>query len=160
MAYRKYEPGDFADDMLEELLDRISSGESVRSICADSRMPDRETIRRWSERDDDLAASIARAREVGFHERAEQAVADAKAAADPQKGRLAFDAERWYLSKLSRAFADKPVQVEAKATVKLDADDIFGQFAGALERAASAIASGASGTLRVAEEGEAGADSA
>jgi len=155
MAYRNLEANDFADDMIEELIARLATGESLSSICSDKRMPDRRTIQRWSERDDDLAAEIARAREVGYRERGERAVEAAKNATDAQLGRLAFDAERWYLGKLSNAFADKPVQVEAKATVKLDADDIFGQFAGALERAASTIASGASGTVKVAPEGEA-----
>lgn len=160
MVYRRIEPGEFTDDLIEELLARLSKGESMKSICSDARMPDRETIRRWSEKDDDLAASILRAREVGYLERGERAVEDAKAAKDAALGRLAFDAERWYLGKLSRAFAEKPVQVEAKATVKVDADDVFGQFAGALERAAAAIAGSATGTVHVADEGEAGADSA
>lgn len=39
--------------------------------------------------------------------RAERAVEEAKAAKDAALGRLAFDAERWYVGKLSNAFADK-----------------------------------------------------
>lgn len=160
MAYRRIEPGEFTEAIIEELLDRLSHGESMKEICSDPRMPDRETIRRWAERDDELAASIMRARECGYLERGEKAVEDAKNAIDPVKGRLAFDAERWYLGKLSRAFAEKPVQVETKTTVKLDADDIFGQFTGALERAAAALASGARGTIKVADDSEAGTGSA
>lgn len=160
MAYRRIDPKEFSDEVLDDLLSRLADGESLSSICDDRRMPDRRTIQRWMEKDDELAAEIARAREVGYRQRGERAVEAAKTAPDPVRGRLAFDAERWYLGKLSNAFADKPVQVEARTTVKLDADDIFGQFAGALERAAAAIASGAGGTIRVADDGEAGADSA
>lgn len=156
--YRKTEACDFADDVIEEMLTKLADGESMRSICSDPRMPDRETIRRWAERDDGLAASIARAREVGFHERADRAVEAAKTASDAALGRLAFDAERWYLGKLSRAFADKPIAVEAK--VKVDESDSFGRIAGALERAATAIAGGATRTSRVAVDGEAGPDNA
>lgn len=156
--YRKTDASDFADDIIEELLHKLAEGKSMRSICSDPRMPDRETIRRWSERDDDLAASIARAREVGYCERAEKAVEAAKEAKDAALGRLAFDAERWYLGKLSRAFADKPVAVEAK--VKVDESDSFGRIAGALERAAGAIAGGATRTSRVAVDGKAGSDNA
>lgn len=105
MAFRD----DFAEDVIEELLAFLRDGRSMREICTDKRMPDRGTVHRWAEADDELAANIRRAREVGYHARAEQAVADAKAATDAVKGRLAFDAERWHLSKLSRAFAEKVV---------------------------------------------------
>lgn len=100
---------DWADDVIEELLEALSDGRSMRDICSDKRMPNRATIMRWAKGDDELAASIVRAREVGYHARAERAVEEAKAATDAGLGRLAFDAERWHLSKLSRAFADKVV---------------------------------------------------
>lgn len=100
---------DFAEDVITELLAGLCEGKSLREICRDKRMPDRETISRWAKGDDDLAANIVRAREAGYHARAEQAVEDAKAAKDAALGRLAFDAERWHLSKLSRAFAEKVV---------------------------------------------------
>jgi hypothetical protein len=103
------DPSDFAEDVIEELLNALRDGKSMREICSDKRMPHRETIMRWAKRDDDLAANIVRAREAGYHARAERAVDEAKSAKDAALGRLAFDAERWHLSKLSRAFADKVV---------------------------------------------------
>ncbi|MDQ5917916.1 MAG: hypothetical protein QG660_1028 [Pseudomonadota bacterium] len=99
----------FPLEIVEELLEALRDGRSMREICEDERMPSRETIRQWAEADDDLALAITRAREVGFFDRAERAVMDAKVATDPQKGRLAFDAERWFLGKVSKAFADKTV---------------------------------------------------
>lgn len=99
----------FSEDVIDELLVGLREGRSMREICKDKRMPDRETIMRWAKGDDELAANIVRAREAGYHARAEKAVEDAKGARDAQLGRLAFDAERWHLSKLSRAFADKVV---------------------------------------------------
>lgn len=100
---------DFAEDVIEELLSALREGKSMREICRDKRMPDRETVSRWAKGDDELAANIVRAREAGYHARAEQAVEGAKLAKDAALGRLAFDAERWHLSKLSKAFADKVV---------------------------------------------------
>jgi hypothetical protein len=100
---------DFAEDVIEELLNSLRDGKSMREICRDKRMPDRETVSRWAKGDDDLAANIVRAREAGYHARAERAVEDARNAKDAGLGRLAFDAERWHLSKLSKAFADKVV---------------------------------------------------
>ena len=108
MPYRQISD-DFAEDIIEEMLEALADGKSMREICSDARMPDRATITRWAKGDDELAANIMRAREIGYHTRAEMAVEAAKTATDAGLGRLAFDAERWHLSKLSKAFADKVV---------------------------------------------------
>lgn len=60
--------------------------------------------------DDEFTGQITRAREIGYQVRADRAIADAKSAEDAAKGRLAFDAERWYLGKLSNAFSDNKAQ--------------------------------------------------
>lgn len=58
--------------------------------------------------DEGFRSRIARAREIGYAARAEKAVIEAKSAEDAAKGRLAFDAERWLLSKLDpRRYGDK-----------------------------------------------------
>ncbi|NYD88765.1 terminase small subunit-like protein [Sphingomonas melonis] len=98
----------FGPEVREEIIEKLESGDSMRTICDDPRMPDRRTVERWQNEDTDFAAAIARAREAGYDRRAENAVDAAKSASDPQKGRLAFDAERWYLSKLApRRYGDK-----------------------------------------------------
>ena len=94
----------------ESILSRLSNGESLTEICSAEGMPDRKTVQRWQDVDEDFDVAVTRARETGFHARAEKAVQDAKAAVDPTKGRLAFDAERWYLGKLSNAFSDTKAQ--------------------------------------------------
>jgi hypothetical protein len=108
MAYRAISD-DFAEDVIEELVERLEQGDDMAAICSDPRMPSVSTFWRWSQADDELGKRIVRAREVGYYIRADKAVAEAKAAKDGATGRLAFDAERWRLSKLSRAFADKIV---------------------------------------------------
>lgn len=58
--------------------------------------------------DDNFRTRIALAREIGYAARAEKAVIDAKNAEDAAKGRLAFDAERWWLSKIDpRKYGDR-----------------------------------------------------
>jgi hypothetical protein len=99
----------FPLEIVEELLEALRDGRSMREICEDERMPSRETVRLWAESDDDLALAIKNAREVGYFDRAERAVENAKKAKDAQLGRLAFDAERWFLGKVSKGFADKTV---------------------------------------------------
>lgn len=159
MQFRDPKSGECPPKIIDELLQRLMSGESMRSICADARMPDRKTVARWADGDDDLAGEIFRAREIGFLDSGDAAVEAAKNAEDPIKGRLAFDAEKWRLERLSQAFAAKPQKTEINARLQIDGSNIFGQFAGALERAASAIATRPSRTIDVVSEGETGSDS-
>lgn len=95
-----------SEDIRAIVLERLAEGESLSAICSDSDMPNRSTIQRWQNDDAEFDAAVTRAREIGFEQRAERAVLEAKTAEDPSKGRLAFDAERWYLGKLSNAFSD------------------------------------------------------
>lgn len=48
----------------DEIARRMIEGESLREICADKHVPDRVTIFRWLETDEDFAAKYARAREM------------------------------------------------------------------------------------------------
>jgi len=73
------------------------------------------------ERDDvDFCSRIARAREIGYAARAEQAVIAAKTAEDAAKGRLAFDADRWWLSKIDPARYGDRSTVEHRGKVSLE----------------------------------------
>jgi hypothetical protein len=92
------------------ILELLAEGRSLRRICAASGMPARRTVRAWQDNDPEFAAAVIRAREIGFEERAEAAVEEAKASDNAPLGRLAFDAERWYLGKLSQAFSDSKEQ--------------------------------------------------
>ncbi|WP_206436014.1 hypothetical protein [Altericroceibacterium xinjiangense] len=141
------------ESIINELLAKLAEGQSLNTICQDPHMPNRTTVWRWSNGDDELAQRLLEAREIGFFARAERAVEDAKAAKDPIAGRLAFDAERWYLGKLSNAFRDKPVAIGA--FVGVGGDDAFAAVAGALDRAAASLASSGHSTQPVVIEGKA-----
>ena len=109
----------FKEAVQEEILRRLAEGETMRAICRDKAMPSRETVRLWGEADPEFALAITRAREAGFMVIGEKALEDARNARDPQKGRLVLDATKWYLGKLSKAFADKVViQGDADAPLK------------------------------------------
>ena len=95
------------DDIREQVLAMLMEGKSLSAICAEEGMPDRSTVQRWQKDDAEFDAAVTHAREIGFEQRADKAVLAAKTADDAAKGRLAFDAERWYLGKLSNAFSDK-----------------------------------------------------
>jgi hypothetical protein len=98
------------DDTREHILAELEKGRSLLSICKDDGMPNRSTVQRWQNEDEDFDAAVTHAREDGFHYLAELARINAQTAEDAAKGRLAFDADRWYLGKLSNAFSDNKAQ--------------------------------------------------
>ena len=93
----------YSEEVVERVCELLEAGLHMSEIGKLDDMPNRSTLYRWCQKYDELAPRIARARDLGFDERAERAVAEAKAATDPAKGRLAFDAERWLLSKMNPA---------------------------------------------------------
>lgn len=117
------------DDVREQILAMLTEGKSLSAICREDGMPDRRTVQRWQIEDTDFDAAVTRAREVGFEQRADKAVEKAQEAEDATKGRLAFDAERWYLGKLSNAFSEnKPQKHEHSGQVGLKIIEIqFGR---------------------------------
>lgn len=91
----------WSDDQIEEMLERMRSGQTLTEIASDPRMPSIDSMNRWeAEQDTELGAAITRARDLGYQVRAERAVINAETAEDPAKGRLAFDANRWFLGKM------------------------------------------------------------
>jgi hypothetical protein len=92
----------------DDICMRLGDGESLASICRDPDMPAWSTVHEWlNEECGAFSGQVTRAREQGYMVRADEAIRAAKTADDAAKGRLAFDAERWYLGKLSNAFRDK-----------------------------------------------------
>lgn len=111
----------------EEILERMSGGESLRAICADPdhpEYPDRRTVLRWSVRDTEgFAARYAAARRAGVESRIEDANEIAAEtpivtiigpdgssktcidAAGIQRNRLRVDTAKWEASHLLRGFS-------------------------------------------------------
>lgn len=117
----------WADDQIEEMLKRMREGETLTSISSDARMPSIDTMNRWeAEQDTELGAAITRARELGYTTRAEKALLEAETCEDPQKGRLAFDANRWFLGKMHpKKFGDATTLKHAgHEGEKLELDDV------------------------------------
>lgn len=139
--------------IIDEICRQLEEGESLNKICAVQGMPGRTTVWRWINGDDDIAARLMAAREIGYVGRAEKLVDDVRKCTDPIKARLIFDTERWFLGKISRAFAERPVAIGVQ--VNVDTSDAFAAIAGALQDAAAARASLAHRTSAVVVEGEA-----
>lgn len=75
---------EFADDVIEELLERTEKGEPLTRICADKRMPARASVYSWLESDEEFSGRFRAARARGVHALAEECleIAD-KASKDP-----------------------------------------------------------------------------
>lgn len=125
-----------------EILDLLAAGKGLATICRREDMPDRSTVQRWQSEEPDFDAAVTRAREDGYELLAEEAVTAAETAEDAAKGRLAFDAKRWYLGKLSNAFSDKqkheltgkdgaPIQTETRLDTSSLSDATLREIAAA-----------------------------
>lgn len=59
-------PSKYTPEIGRSICDRLSKGEPLTVICADSGMPSDGTVRAWMSRDAAFSEDIARARELGF----------------------------------------------------------------------------------------------
>lgn len=90
-----------AENIMDLIVERLASGESLRSICLSDGMPNRSTVMRWLDDNEAFATKYARAKDIGFDERAEKLAEDIEVEEDVQRAKLKFEYGRWYLSKLA-----------------------------------------------------------
>jgi len=62
-------------EVVKEICDRLSSGEPLRAICRDPRMPGWDTVYDWMARDEGFALQVAQARENGVEAIAQDTLA-------------------------------------------------------------------------------------
>ena len=123
-------PSKYTPEVAEIILKGVSEGLSLRKVCEAEDMPSEATVRRWVIDDTEgFSAQYTRSRDIGLDCRADALVEAAKEAKDASLGRLSFDADRWYLSKLApKRYGDKlettlqgpnggPIQSESRVDV-------------------------------------------
>jgi hypothetical protein len=104
----------FADDQIEELLNRIADGEPLRSVCKDPRMPSKTTVYTWLEDESSEFTGRFRARKmIGIHtlvdECLEIADEDASEAVDVANKRVRIDTRLRLAGKWApKIYGDKP----------------------------------------------------
>lgn len=103
-------PCEFSPETANEICERLSRGESLRSICADEEsgwLPSARTVHRWLASEEEWAESFrqqyAHAREMQADAKFDEADAIAKAATveNVQVARLQIDTIKWQTSKLA-----------------------------------------------------------
>jgi len=68
-------PSTRTPEAVKEICDRLSSGEPLRAICRDPRMPGWDTVYDWMARDEGFALQVAQARENGVEAIAQDTLA-------------------------------------------------------------------------------------
>jgi hypothetical protein len=107
-------PSEFTPEQGDQICKALATGESLHSILSKPGMPCRMTVVGWLATYSVFASKYAHAREIGLDVLAEIALKTATTVVDPadvQKARLAWDAQRWHLSKmLPRKYGDRVTQ--------------------------------------------------
>jgi hypothetical protein len=129
-------PGEFTDEIFQQVCDRMAGGEGLRKICEDPQMPSRQTFLRWIEKDTGRQAQYTAAREALMDWYAEEILTiawDSSKDTIPAEGkkparcdnewvnrsRLKVDTLKFLMAKLHpRRYGDKlPETVEEKTGV-------------------------------------------
>jgi hypothetical protein len=114
-------PSIYTPELATAICTRLEAGESLRSICRDDAMPDRDTVIRWATEKTDFSNQYATARDRGLDSMAEETLEIADDGSNDwmekrnsdgstyeavnsehiQRSRLRVDTRKWYLSKLA-----------------------------------------------------------
>lgn len=86
-------------DLIAAICDRYALGESVRSICADPKMPARSTLHLWAMDNEQFRTAFARAREMNA-DSIEDAMADIEkqvlaGLVEPSAANVVLSSQRW-----------------------------------------------------------------
>jgi hypothetical protein len=107
-------PSSYTEEIADTICERLMEGRSLRSICDDDDMPNRQTVVRWQVQHEDFAAKCARARELqaDYMDDLILDAANACTVEDAPAARVKISAYQWRASKLApKKYGDK-VQTE------------------------------------------------
>ncbi|MCA0318214.1 MAG: hypothetical protein LCH88_09110 [Proteobacteria bacterium] len=111
-------PSIYSQKVADLICEKIADGESLRKICEDETMPNRQTVLNWLAKDDAFSARYARAREIqgdAMDERILE-VADACTPETAQADRVKIMAYQWRASKLAPKKYGEKVTLEGGET--------------------------------------------
>ena len=113
-------PSAYTPELADEICHRLSLGETLRTIISTSpHMPDRVTIYRWLENNENFRNQYTRARAEQADYYAEQIVDEAMSSHDAQIGRLRVDALKWAASKMAPKKYGEKVEIETSQPLTL-----------------------------------------
>ena len=113
---RRGAPSLYSDALAQVILDRVATGESLRSICEDDDMPALSTIIQWLAGNrgasPDFAPQYARSKELGMEAHVNDMLRIAQSGSgDVNRDRLVIDVIKWQASKLApKRYGDRITQ--------------------------------------------------
>jgi len=110
-------PTKLTDEIRDEICERLASGESLRSICGDERLPVMSTVLLWVVNDrDGFSEHYSRAREAAGYAHADRLVdvVDRVSAGeyDPNQARAMLDGLKWAAERMAPKAHSQKVQQE------------------------------------------------
>ena len=105
-------PTGFSDTLAVEICQRLADGELLGDICRATRMPSRDTVRRWQNENGPFRDRYAIARDQQADALAEEAIHIARNAAAESVTvcRLQIDTIKWLIAKISpKRYGEKVV---------------------------------------------------
>ncbi len=115
--------------IMDAILTRLMAGESLSAICLDEDMPGRRTILTWANADDELCATIARARDLqadALDDDIAGVVSDIRdGTLAPDAGRVIIWANQWRAARMRpKRYGDKlDVQHGGSLTIGIRRND-------------------------------------
>lgn len=103
-------PTIFSDALADTIVEKITDGLSLRTICDDAAMPNRSTVVRWLADDESFATKYARAREMqaDFMDALVLDTADKCTSETAAADRVKIAAYQWRAAKLRpKAYGDR-----------------------------------------------------
>lgn len=101
----------YTQKIADEICERLAQGEPLRQICRDEHMPAWRTVYDWLDKYEDFAASITRARDLGFDAIAEEAL---EIANTPLMGEEFEDDGKTVKVKRSDMLGHRKLQIETR----------------------------------------------
>jgi len=107
-------PSKFTQELADEICRRLSLGETMTSVCNDSRMPEYGTMWRWMKENEQFREESAHARELGTHALADQCIAIADdPILDPADKRIRIDTRIRLIGKWNQKKYGDKIELES-----------------------------------------------
>lgn len=114
-AGKRGRPPLFSEALADEVCARLATGETVRSICDDPKMPSYATLWKWERENEEFSLQSARARRRGTHALADECIEIADdPTLDPQDKRIRVDTRIRLIGKWNQHDYGDKVSVDAK----------------------------------------------
>jgi hypothetical protein len=113
-------PSRYSAELADAICNHIAGGRSLRSFCQADGAPNKTTVLRWLQKDEEFARKYALARDLQADMLADEVIDIADQAEDANIGRLKIDARKWTAAK----FAPKKYGDKTELGGKVEVEDV------------------------------------